>query len=173
MKTMHYQLKEDWKARKRAAGPLALWMRHVSKILNSLTVTGGHYFYDGNRATLECWGMQPPWDFYPQLVHGKWVETNIGTLRIGGNNIEIAATSYDDDPRTAIELTGSTEWVYASVGRATGSYSGQSIKHSETEPVSTSSEIVHVIARYDAVTTGVYQLTRICLTDAQLDLPTH
>lgn len=172
MKPAHYQLKEDWKPRKRTANPIALWMRHVSKILNSLTVTGGHYFYDGNRATLECWGMQPPWDFYPSLVNGKWVETNIGSILVGGQEVEIAALSYDADPRTAIELTGSTEWVYAAVDRVTP-YSGGSIKHSSTRPVSTSNEIVHRIARYDADSVGVYSLTRLCLTDAQYDLPTR
>lgn len=112
---------------------------------------------------------RPPFDFWPELK-GAYVETAIGTMRIGGQKVEIAATTVALG--TAVQLTGSVEWVYAAVDRAT-TYGAGSIKHSSTEPVSTSSELVFVIARYDAVATGVYQLTRICLTDAQYDLPTR
>jgi hypothetical protein len=89
-----------------------------------------------------------------------------GTIRMHG------LAEYPLSSAGTVTLTGSTEYVYLEVARGETTGTTPDIKHSSTEPATTSTHLRIPLCKYTSTVAGSYTLERILHDgDVQLDTP--
>jgi len=124
---------------------------------------------DGNRVVISGQASTSfPWSklAFGYSLNGDVVTIYPGTIRMHG----IAEYPLPDSADVA--LSGSTEWVYTEVARGAVTLTTADIKHSATEPATTSTHLRVPLYKFTSTVPGTYSLARICnMGDINLDTP--
>jgi hypothetical protein len=103
---------------------------------------------------------------YSHSLNGDVVTINVGSIRMHGIAV------YPNTVAATVTLTGSTEWVYLEVARGATTGTTPDVKHSATEPETTSTHLRIPLCKFTSTVAGTYTLERICsIGDINLDTP--
>ena len=165
-----YQLKEDWKPSGNSASAqrLADFLNAVAMQINRAEIpSGGTARPTENGLRIEVdngfdWSKLS----YGYSIGGAVVTIYPGTIRMHG------VAEYPNAVSETVTLTGSTEWVYAEGARGAVTLTTPDIKHSSTEPATTSTHLRIPLYKFTSTVPGTYSLARICnMGDINLDTP--
>ena len=152
-------------------GLLKRWEKNrISRLLQNIVGRDGVWVRNrGNKIEISGRGVGAfPWSklAFGYSLNGDVVTIYPGTIRMHG----IAEYPLPDSADVA--LSGSTEWVYTEVARGAVTLTTADIKHSATEPATTSTHLRVPLYKFTSTVPGTYSLARICnMGDINLDTP--